>query len=94
MLKMENRNIEIFEVDSKKSKLTVTPTRVTIKLSDKITQEEKEQIKEFGLKVANTMGEVKHSWRGRFNERGILMSTDYGKKAFFNHDGSFEGNIG
>ena len=87
------KNIQIVEVDSKRSKLTVTPTRITIKLSNKITQEEKENLEEFGLKVANIMGEVKHSWRGRFNERGILMSTEYGKKCFFNPDGSFEGNM-
>jgi hypothetical protein len=87
------KNIQIVEVDSKRSKLTVTPTRITIKLSNKITQEEKENLEEFGLKVANIMGEVKQSWRGRFNERGILMSTEHGKKCFFNPDGSFEGNM-
>jgi hypothetical protein len=82
------KNTEIVEVESKKSRLTVTPSRVTIKLSKHTPREEQERLRDLGLRVASNLGEVKHSWRGSFNERGIQMSTEYGDKAFFNSDGS------
>jgi hypothetical protein len=81
------KKIEIVEVDSKKSRLTVTPLRVTIKLSKYSTKEEQEHLKNLSILVAKNLGEVKHSWRGKFNERGIHMTTEYGGKEFFNKDG-------
>ena len=70
------KNIEIIDVDNKTSRLTITPDRVTIKLKNDLSPEEKNKLVKFSLKVNEEMGQIKNSWRGRFQEFGITLWLD------------------
>ena len=65
-------------------RLTVTPTRVTLKLTNNLTSEETIFYKNLGVKISEELLPVNNSWRGKLNKGGVvLMSLDNGKTKKF-----------
>lgn len=80
------QNFEHVSRDRKKPRLTVTPTRITLKTPLTFTDVEVEQAKKLALNIAEKMGSVTQSWRGDFKQSGISMHTDSkGKNRKYQH---------
>jgi hypothetical protein len=72
-------NIElILKDDSKKSRLTVTPTRITLKVPSTLSEAEIEALKNASLAIYEELKPTQ-SWRGEFRIHGIVLATE-GKK--------------
>lgn len=70
------KKIEIIDVYSNRSRLTVTPDRVTIKLKNDLSQEEKDKLVKFSLQINEKMTPTDKSWRGRFQDFSIKLWLD------------------
>jgi hypothetical protein len=80
------KTFEIFKNDTKKSRLTVTPTRITIKLDKTLSDDKQQNLIDFGYSVAKELEGLPNSWRGCFNERGIYMNNGHGNNIFFTNN--------
>jgi hypothetical protein len=63
----EEKTLEIVQGDYTYHKLTVTPTRVSIKLIASASDEEKRTVKEKAGIVAERLRDVKRTFRGKFH---------------------------
>lgn len=70
------QNFEQVSTDRKNIRLTVTPTRITVKTPLNFTQAEVEQAKKLALNVAEKMGSVTQSWRGELHTSSVRLHTD------------------
>lgn len=57
--------LEIVESANNHHRLTITPSRVTLKILPTADEAERDFLITFANFVAKTMGEVKQSWRGK-----------------------------
>lgn len=86
--------IEYVFTDGKQHRLTITPTRVTVKIMAETTQEYQHYIQQFVKYVIEEMGEVAYSWRGHIsfhNDAGVeiistSLQTESRETKYFRHD--------
>jgi len=74
-------NLETIDVNNKDARLTITPSRVTLKFPNSFSQDEKDKLIEFSLEINKTMEPITKSWRGRFKHYGITLWTDSNKQS-------------
>lgn len=74
------QNLEVISKDIKGARLTVTPTRITIKTALNFSQEQIDHLTKVSLDIAEKMGDVKKSWRGGFKKNFIALYTDNKKE--------------
>jgi len=70
------QNFEHISKERKGVRLTVTPTRITLKTPIEFTQAEVEQAKKIALNVAEKMGSITQSWRGELQASSVRLHTD------------------
>ncbi len=84
---MTDKFIELLHGDNTNNKLTVTPTRITIKFKKGNTQEQDDRVEDFLIKVAHLVKHHRVSLRGMLNDTGsefqiVLRGTVRGGPAF------------
>lgn len=81
---MAIREFQIVSDNNVRSKLTITPTRITLKFSSDIKEEDKPVLVSFVNRVEAEMGEIIQSWRGRIRVSdtsvGVELQTDNNKQ--------------
>lgn len=80
------KNLEVILNNRNTKKLTITPTRITIKLPAETSEADVEHYKELSLEIDAEM-KPEQAWRGNFRPKGIMMYTqNKGDKKFFNSE--------
>lgn len=77
---MTNKAFEIYNKDIAKHRITVTPTRITIKLKSNATDDEKNEVIRIGIIVAKELENVTQSYRGTILTDGFNLITLYDDK--------------
>jgi len=74
-----NKTIEILNKGNSKFKLTITPTRITIKLAENSSLKEQTDVIYFFTKISNTelMSNIEKSFRGTLKDEGIKKLVMY-----------------
>jgi hypothetical protein len=72
-------DLQIIETDRSVPKLTITPTRITIKYPIGFPMDDRGRIEKLARHIFET-NEIKKSWRGTIRDFGVSLQSDSGKE--------------
>lgn len=84
---MINKTVELLHGDNTNNKLTVTPTRVTIKFKKGNSQDQNDRVEDFLMRVAAQVKHHRVTLRGMLNDTGpelqiVLRGTNRAGPSF------------
>lgn len=81
-MKTAEKKFEIVPAQGK-TRLTITPERITLKVKESLSEAEIEKLKTLAISASDRLGEIKTTWRGSPNVRGVFMKTEHNAAGHF-----------